>query len=186
MTTNLVEHFSGQSELPSFEELLAIAKVLTQRHGTTQAYNSVLNANAQPENRPPRGSEWIRQSQSEDITIHDVGENQDEDELELPLPPEQSKDEMDTTLANSILFIRNAIWWREVCTAVAEGDSGRVWEILKVSFIKDTQVQDITHSRRSPSTGLACYLRWQWKPILLTIPYGVVLQLQMGMERALG
>ena len=45
--------------------------------------------------------------------------------FKLALPPEQSKsDEVDTALANSILFIRNAIWWREVCTAVAEGDSG--------------------------------------------------------------
>jgi len=38
----------------------------------------------------------------------------------------------DLTLANSISFIRNAIWWREMCRAVAEGDPGCVWEILKV------------------------------------------------------
>jgi hypothetical protein len=38
----------------------------------------------------------------------------------------------DCTLANGILFIRNAIWWLEMCRAVAMGDTGRVWEILKV------------------------------------------------------
>jgi hypothetical protein len=174
-----VEHFSGQSLLPSFEELLAVARILTRRHGTTQAYNSALNASAPPENRPPKGSDWIRQSQSEDEAMD---ENHDEDELELPLPPEQPKDEIDTTVANSILFIRNAVWWREVCTAVAEGDSGRVWEIMKVSSIQDTRTQDTDHG---PLTGLACHVRWQRKSILLSIPDGVVLQLQMGMERSL-
>ena len=116
--------------------------------------------------------------------MHDEDENQDEDELELPLPPEQSKDEVDTTLANSILFIRNAIWWREVCTAVAEGDSGRVWEILKVSFSKDTQVQDITHGRllqvwlvTFAGSGnpyysqflmeLFCNFKWEWSELLI-------------------
>jgi hypothetical protein len=39
----------------------------------------------------------------------------------------------DVTLANGILFIRNATWWLEMCRAVAMGDTGRVWEILKVS-----------------------------------------------------
>lgn len=42
--------------------------------------------------------------------------------------------EADTTLANMTLFMRDAIWWREMCRAIAEGDTGRVWEILKVNL----------------------------------------------------
>lgn len=38
----------------------------------------------------------------------------------------------DWPLANSILLIRDGIWFLEYCRAVASGDTGRVWEILKV------------------------------------------------------
>lgn len=30
--------------------------------------------------------------------------------------------------------MRNAIWWLEYDTAVKKGDTGRIWEILKVSI----------------------------------------------------
>ena len=79
-TTNLVEHFSGQSLLPNFEELLAVARILTWRHDTTQAYNVALNASLPPENKPARGSDRIGQVRSEDM--HNEDENQDEDELQ--------------------------------------------------------------------------------------------------------
>lgn len=39
----------------------------------------------------------------------------------------------DWVLANSILLMRDGIWFLEVCRAVALGDIGRVWEVLKVS-----------------------------------------------------
>ena len=39
----------------------------------------------------------------------------------------------DWALANSILLLRDGIWSLEVCQAVATGDIGRVWEVLKVS-----------------------------------------------------
>jgi len=38
----------------------------------------------------------------------------------------------DWVLANSMLLLRNGIWFTEVCQAVTAGDIGRVWEILKV------------------------------------------------------
>jgi hypothetical protein len=38
----------------------------------------------------------------------------------------------DHVLQNAILFLRDSIWWTEFCYAVAEGDTGRVFEILKV------------------------------------------------------
>jgi len=40
----------------------------------------------------------------------------------------------DWALANSILLMRNGIWFLEVCHAVASGDIGRVWEVFKVSI----------------------------------------------------
>ncbi|THH16899.1 hypothetical protein EUX98_g9229 [Antrodiella citrinella] len=38
----------------------------------------------------------------------------------------------DWPLANSIILMRDGIWFLEVCRAVALGDVGRVWEVLKV------------------------------------------------------
>ena len=39
----------------------------------------------------------------------------------------------DKALANSILLMRDGLWLLEACHAVATGDIGHVWEILKVS-----------------------------------------------------
>lgn len=41
----------------------------------------------------------------------------------------------DHVLASSITFMRDALMSREMSYAVAEGDMGRVYEILKVMFI---------------------------------------------------
>lgn len=35
-------------------------------------------------------------------------------------------------LANTTIFIRNAIWWREFDTGGRQGDAGRLYEIMKV------------------------------------------------------
>lgn len=59
----------------------------------------------------------------DDITKDDTAKN----ELPLPLPSEDG----DLTLANATLFMHNGIWWREVCTAIAQGDPGQVWEVMK-------------------------------------------------------
>ena len=40
----------------------------------------------------------------------------------------------DKALANSILLMRDSLWLLEACQAVATGDIGHVWEILKVSY----------------------------------------------------
>jgi len=41
----------------------------------------------------------------------------------------------DWALGNSILLMRDGLWFLEVCQAVMCGDIGRVWEVLKVSKI---------------------------------------------------
>ena len=39
----------------------------------------------------------------------------------------------DRTLAKSIAFMRDTLWQREMAYATAEGDVGRVYEIMKVN-----------------------------------------------------
>ena len=38
----------------------------------------------------------------------------------------------DKCLANNIAFMRVTLWYLELCAATAEGDIGRVFEIIKV------------------------------------------------------
>ncbi|KAJ8089135.1 hypothetical protein PM082_014383 [Marasmius tenuissimus] len=56
----------------------------------------------------------------------------EEEELELDKHRELEGFDSDRVLANSLLFIRHYLWWIEMSYAVLEGDTGRVWEILKV------------------------------------------------------
>jgi G:T-mismatch repair DNA endonuclease (very short patch repair protein) len=62
----------------------------------------------------------------------DMSDGLSEYSLKSQDDPLDGRERPDVTLANGILFIRNAIWWLEVCRAVAMGDTGRVWEIMKV------------------------------------------------------
>jgi hypothetical protein len=41
----------------------------------------------------------------------------------------------DRVLANSILFLQDFGWWTEISYAVPEGDIGRAFEIIKVSYL---------------------------------------------------
>jgi hypothetical protein len=120
--------------LPSFDELRDAAKLLVTRHATTQAYNRARHpGERQEEEYAPIGKPWtVPHNENEDIEMS--GPNFVEMPSGLPEPPIDQ--ESDFTLANSALLIRDAIWWKEVCKAIAEGDPGRVWEILKVNFLE--------------------------------------------------
>ncbi len=41
----------------------------------------------------------------------------------------------DQVLRNNITFLRTTFWYLEMCLATADGDIGRVFEIMKVCFI---------------------------------------------------
>ena len=55
-----------------------------------------------------------------------------------PVPEKEEPEEDfagDRVLARSIAFMREAMWAREIAYAVADGDAGRMYEILKVSTL---------------------------------------------------
>ena len=66
---------------------------------------------------------------------------------ELPLPP--PSEDGDLTLANATLFMRDGIWWREVCTAIALGDPGRVWEVMKVRLHLPSNILHFAQAHKS-------------------------------------
>ncbi|KAF8187155.1 hypothetical protein BJ912DRAFT_970316 [Pholiota molesta] len=125
---DLTMFFKREENMLSFETLVSHAQKLGRQYATTQAYNCACNppagSNEYPD-MPPAGSSTL--GTTEDVNMADILPG-----LRLGLPMPERSPLADTTLANTILFMRNAIWWREVCKAIAHGDSGRVWEILKV------------------------------------------------------
>ncbi|KIJ57445.1 hypothetical protein HYDPIDRAFT_74694, partial [Hydnomerulius pinastri MD-312] len=86
----------------------------------------------------------------------------------------------DDTLANSILLIQDAIRWREVCRAIAVGDTGRVWEVLKVWIF--TSLGGGSPNYTQYLLEMYCSFKWELPPELkkaildnwLVNPHGVV------------
>ncbi len=110
-------------KLPTFSELKEIAQTLNRRYGSLQGYYAALRSNAFSEDpimQVPDGSPWKPQSA----------------ESALASAPSKNPADMyrgDQCLAHSMMFIHDTIISREMTMAVAEGDSGRVYEMMKVS-----------------------------------------------------
>ena len=118
-TEDIKQHFqdlASRKILPSLQSLLRHAEVLASQYSTTTAYEQALGPRSALNS--PEG-EW-------DIPVHSSQASQ-EDAMN------GNAFKGDWALANSILLLRDGIWSLEVCQAVATGDIGRVWEVLKVS-----------------------------------------------------
>lgn len=103
-------YFKNQTVLPALTEIREIAHRLACQYATSQAYQRALQS--------------PREEHSNDVPV-DIS----------------TKDDFqgDWALANSILLIRDGILFLEACGAVAGGDTGRVWEVLKVNNHEFTQ-----------------------------------------------
>ncbi|KAF9528832.1 hypothetical protein CPB83DRAFT_929056 [Crepidotus variabilis] len=131
-TKDLKQFFSRKITLPTFDSLWDISLKLAQRHASTEAYRFAKSpARHRSGDRPPDGSPWIPPS-STDAETHTSAEAPTSKPAIPPLPVPPKDKTADETLANSVSFIQNAIRWREVCKAIAEGDPGRVAEVLWV------------------------------------------------------
>ncbi|KAI0054730.1 hypothetical protein BV25DRAFT_1996352 [Artomyces pyxidatus] len=69
----------------------------------------------------------------------------------------------DWVLANSILLMRDGIWFLEVCRAVASGDIGRVWEVLKIWIFTFAG---------AGNTNYTAYLTEMWCKLTYEFPAG--------------
>lgn len=140
------------------ENLLEIAKELSVRYSSSQAYRRALLPRTRfqlpmaAENwrfDAPEGSPWTGTLPvaviEEDRAILDKGTGSVSStgsdvapakKSELPRPTPQ-KHLGDIVLANSICFMRDAILQREASFAVSAGDMGRVFEVFTVSPNQD-------------------------------------------------
>ncbi|KAG6835289.1 hypothetical protein H0H93_003080 [Arthromyces matolae] len=171
-TDNLQQYFDAQKEantLSSFEALLASARVLVRRYGTTTAFQRAHNPEVGDPYAVPEGTPWTRPpvvdgQAATQPPYRSPLENDNIDQLSDLSDPEESALDGDITLANSILFIRNAIWWREMCRAVARGDTGRIWEILKIWIFTFAGSGNPYYSQYLME--LYCNFKWEFPPNL--------------------
>lgn len=155
-TNDLVTHFADLAEknmLPTIHELRAAAKGLNHKYGSTQAYNLALKG-IQRELPSPSFSNHVPERVVPPAPVPEAERAVAQVGVLLgtsnPVDPSEKEFSGDWGLANSILIVRDGIWFIEYCQAVASGDIGRVWEIMKVSV--NTRVsnrQTLTNGSRS-------------------------------------
>ncbi|KAI0038273.1 hypothetical protein FA95DRAFT_1664884 [Auriscalpium vulgare] len=110
-TEDLVQYFqtcADEDRLPTLLIILEDAATLSQQYSTTQAHirATLPRSLGNPAEDVPLGPDWPDQQDGVNA-------------------------EVDWVLANSILLLRDGFYFLEVCRAVALGEIGRVWEILK-------------------------------------------------------
>lgn len=206
--SDLAGHFdqlAASRHLPSFDVLIGYARVLARRYGAGHAFECARHPGLRPEEDEPdsdvdsipRGSQWVppvaadtvqelavdpsevTPAQDDDIAI-DVDVDLDEEMSVLSDGSLEGPDEAeDVTLGNAILFMRNAIWWREECLATAIGDTGRILEILKVLLVGFSGL----YMSLIKSLALDIHIHGKRKPLLLDISARNLLQLQVGISR---
>ena len=148
-----MEHFAQLPtiDLPTFDHLLARAKVLVKCYASQQVYERSLSKSASldgdHEMSVGEGSPWCPEVQPvADVEAEDEPEVADGDsqvdgespahdqdgEKEGKVHVEKPSFDGDRCLANEALFLETHGWWIEAAYAVPEGDIGRLYQILKV------------------------------------------------------
>ena len=126
-TKDLPRYFQAlavRNELPTLDELHTMATELFKMYSTSAAHICALHPNSESEIAFPMGDARINPSANGNLSF-----------------------DGDWALANSILLMRDGLWFLEVCQAVTCGDIGRVWEVFKVRTIanKNSNVTDLPH-----------------------------------------
>lgn len=137
-TVDLVGHFEqlkNANNLPTFESLMHGARCLARRHAGTDSFQRAHFPSlvAGHVDEVPLGSPWSASGDTGGSADECLSESDSLETISV-LSQSMADGERDAALANATLFIRNSLWWREVCHAIQEGDPGRVWEVLKVSI----------------------------------------------------
>uniref|UniRef100_D8Q8N9 DUF6589 domain-containing protein n=1 Tax=Schizophyllum commune (strain H4-8 / FGSC 9210) TaxID=578458 RepID=D8Q8N9_SCHCM len=119
----------GVKEDITFHELLEWAQIAYRRYMTSSAYTDALGIveRSQTIYNDPESVECVEEELS------------DVEEASKSAPAASStkrtatadQPDADRHLANSINFLRVTLWYLEMCLATAEGDIGRVFEIIK-------------------------------------------------------
>lgn len=148
-TDDLVKYFllkKAEDALPTLADIRSIAQKLACQYATSQAYQQSLE---DPVKLGERGVPFaVPPSAPLESLINEQERDKHRSEQTDPEAEPQTDSEAfkgDWALANSVLLMRDGLLFLEACSAVATGDIGRVWEVLKVSLFCLSLVS-VTHS----------------------------------------
>ncbi|KAI0040471.1 hypothetical protein FA95DRAFT_1502810 [Auriscalpium vulgare] len=152
-TSDLPKYFNEKAaakQLPTIEALLNVAEKLYKAYSTTDAYQYAKKsleelATKYPDASFAVGPRWDgaqRQSRSEELSREPGPQSDCDDDDDSQSASSASSSGFgstvdggatgDSVLANEILLKRDGIWFMEACRAVACGEIGCYWEVLKV------------------------------------------------------
>jgi hypothetical protein len=145
---NLLDHFESaerKQETPSFEELHEMARILFRRYGHPHAFEDALEGTySDIETTVPNGDVWTPAVEDKSSSLlHNSKDVSQKNAKGKKKPPAVNLSEVfvgDQTLAQSCRFLYDATVSREVIYATAEGDVGRVWEILKARTLSKRKI----------------------------------------------
>ncbi|PPR02512.1 LOW QUALITY PROTEIN: hypothetical protein CVT26_011996 [Gymnopilus dilepis] len=147
--SDIFEHFKmldSTKTLPEIEDLIPVARKLHRAFTSTRAiYHALSDTTATTPWSAviPLGSPWTPlTSDASSENFKEILERPSKGKKKELVPPTRHA-KGDRVLANSITFMRDALMSRELSYAIAEGDAGRVYEIMKkitvCSFSSKTQ-----------------------------------------------
>jgi hypothetical protein len=136
---SLLSHFTKlakESKLPTFSELLAHSKIVSERYTSEEAILRALKPSEyqqqDKEMKIPTGLPWTPPTSSNTTDG-------------IPGHVEQPDFNGDRVLANEMLFLRDFGYWIEADYAVPVGDVGRLLEVLKVCSAMDISNNDTSN-----------------------------------------
>jgi hypothetical protein len=128
---DIFAHFANSGTRPDIEDLIKAAQTLHRSFSSTRAiYHALDDTTVESEwsKNVHRGSAWVSPPVFES--------SQSEPKKRLKKAKQTTRHPQgDRVLANSITFMRDALMSREMSYVIAEGDPGRVYEIMKVCFL---------------------------------------------------
>ncbi|KAA1470451.1 hypothetical protein DENSPDRAFT_774873 [Dentipellis sp. KUC8613] len=108
------EELAKADKLPTLDALRTIARLLADKYSSTHAYEQALRA--PPSDHTDNGMVGSVASSTAIASSSSV----------------EGSFQGDWAFANSIILMRDGIWFLEACHSIASGDTGRTWEILKI------------------------------------------------------
>lgn len=139
------ETAEANKSVPLFDNLWENAQLLFKRYGHLYAFEDAIRGQfSDDESQIPHGDIWVASSDTSSAQFHPSGNDNNKRKgrpkkgkkkvvEDLDSDDEPQPFNGDQTLAQSCRFLYDATVSREVIYATADGDIGRVWEVLKVS-----------------------------------------------------
>lgn len=117
------ELLAKKGQIPEFEDLEGAAKQLYRRYTSLRAQQKAMEGMVA--SSMPAGPNWVQKPAPTQENIKNTKKKKENQSISEPFQGDQ-------VLAKSIAFMRETMHAREMTLATAQGDPGRIWEMIKV------------------------------------------------------